>query len=484
MVFSSVFFLYYFLPAFLLLYATVRPARNVVLLVASLLFYAWGEAGYIALLLVSILANYGLGLWVASPNRRIARWSLILAIAVNLLLLGYFKYANFLVDSVNLVFGALGFKELTGFSIAHVHLPVGISFFTFQAMSYVIDVYRGDARAERNPFHVALYISMFPQLVAGPIVRFQSIAAELHERRTSVSQCAVGVRLFMVGLAQKVLVANQVAVPTDAIFALPTTELTASLSWFAVIGYTLQIYYDFAGYSNMAIGLGLMMGFHFPINFNYPYIAQSVTEFWRRWHITLSRWFRDYLYIPLGGNRIRPTRTYLNLILVFLLCGLWHGASVTFIIWGLFHGMFLVIERSGFSNVLDRLPRPTRHAYTLLVVMIGWVFFRAETPTQACSMLGAMFGAGEGGGVNHHLLWYLRPDVGLVFVAGALFATPLLRKEAGANLPDGGLASEAYHRTRTRVPSWLAAIGVVVTMLLVAMNLAAGTYNPFIYFRF
>jgi alginate O-acetyltransferase complex protein AlgI len=348
-------------------------------------------------------------------------------------------------------------------------------------MSYLIDVYRRDASAERDPLLLATYISMFPQLVAGPIVRFRSIQGELHERTLDARKFEHGVRYLAIGLGQKVLIANTLAVPVDAIFAAAPSDLTAPVAWLAAVSYTLQIYYDFAGYSNMAIGLGLMLGFHLPVNFRYPYVARSITEFWRRWHITLSTWFRDYLYIPLGGNRTGRLRTYRNLLIVFLLCGLWHGAAWTFVVWGLYHGAFLVLERVGVGDALGRAPRPVAHAYTLLVVVVGFVIFRAESMAQAGHFLAAMAGFARGDGLVEHVGLHLRANVAATLAIAVAGAAPLLpwlgRRLGGWALGAGGLRARVLVRSA-------AVAGVTALLLLTGMSLAAGTHNPFIYFRF
>ncbi len=378
MVFSSPIFLFLFLPITLGVYFVLpKRARNIWLLAASLVFYGWGEPKFLAVMLASIVCNFLLALWIARlADRRHARLVLALAVTVNIGLLVAFKYTDFIVQSLNAGLGALAVPPLTVPAIA---LPIGISFFTFHALSYVIDVYRGDARALRNPFDMGLYISLFSQLIAGPIIRYHDIAAQLQERSVTRSLFARGVRRFIVGLGKKVLIANTLAVSADLIFTIPGDQLTMGLAWLGVLCYALQIYFDFSGYSDMAIGLGLMFGFRFLENFNYPYISQSLTEFWRRWHISLSNWFRDYLYIPLGGNRVAPWRVYLNLVIVFFLCGLWHGASWNFVVWGLFHGTFLVIERMGLARRMAEWHQPFRHVYAMLVVLVSWVFFRADS---------------------------------------------------------------------------------------------------------
>ena len=374
MVFSSIVFLFYFLPLFLAAFLA-SGCNKYVLLLFSLVFYAWGEPIFLPLILIMIAMNYRLGLTIeAGHSDGRARFWVFVGIVANLLPLGIFKYGTFLLHNLAKVAGAADAGSigawLNHLLPSNLPLPLGISFYTFHSLSYLIDVYRKDVRAERSVRDLAIYISMFPQLIAGPIIRYKTIAGELHKPVINSARTARGIQFFVIGLGQKVLIANTVATSADAIFALPPTQLTAADAWLGIICYTLQIYYDFGGYSNMAIGLGLLIGFTYPLNFNYPYISTSMTEFWRRWHISLSSWFRDYLYFPLGGNRISPKRTYLNLWIVFLLCGLWHGAAWNFIVWGAAHGCFLVIERTGFSRVLERMPSLFRHVYVVLAVMV------------------------------------------------------------------------------------------------------------------
>jgi alginate O-acetyltransferase complex protein AlgI len=342
-------------------------------------------------------------------------------------------------------------------------------------------VYRQDASAQKRPIEAALYLLVFPQLIAGPIVRYRQIAAQLTSRAATISDFAYGVRRFIIGLAKKMLVANTLAVPADHIFMMPAAELTAAHAWLAVVCYTLQIYFDFSGYSDMAIGLGRMFGFHFPENFAYPYIASSVQDFWRRWHMSLSAWFRDYVYIPLGGNRASTARVYFNLVLVFFLCGLWHGASWTFVAWGLFHGLFLVLERLGLAPRLLAAPRWLRHAYLLLVVMVGWVFFRAESLSGAISMLRAMIGLGGAAPTVYLPGWYLTREVLVALAAGIVGATPIVPAIAArwARTPDEHTAPQLGWGL-----SLLAASALVVLLAASVMMTAAQTYNPFIYFRF
>jgi alginate O-acetyltransferase complex protein AlgI len=399
------------------------------------------------------------------------------AIAIDLLVLAVFKYADFAVGNLNAVRTLAGISPLP---LPGIALPIGISFFTFHAISYVVDVYRQDAAAQKRPVEAALYLLVFPQLVAGPIVRYRQIAAQLSARIVTTGDFACGVRRFLIGLAKKMLIANTLARPADQIFAMPAAELTAAHAWTGIACYTLQIYFDFSGYSDMAIGLGRMFGFRFPENFNYPYIASSIQDFWRRWHMSLSAWFRDYVYIPLGGNRTTTGRLYFNLLLVFFLCGLWHGAAWTFVVWGLFHGAFLVIERVGLAARLEVLPHPVRHLYALIVVMVGWVFFRADTLGGATAMLSAMAGAGGGAPATYAPSWYWNPEVIVAFVAGAIGATPVVPALARrlATVSDDGNAILGWR------PSAVALLALVALLSASVMLSAARSYNPFIYFRF
>ncbi len=471
MVFSSVPFLFYFLPALIALYFAT-PWKNPVLLAMSIFFYAWGEGTYVAIIIASIVANHGFANAIAGAEGRKRGWFLGAGVAANLALLGSFKYLGFATANVAATFGVPD-----AFWVVEPHLPLGVSFFTFQAMSYLIDVYRRDAAPAPSLFTTALYIALFPQLIAGPIVRYKTIAKQLIARRHGARKFAAGVQLFIIGLGQKVLIANVAAGPADRIFALDASELSFAVAWVGAGAYAIQIFFDFAGYSNMAIGLGLMFGFRFPRNFNYPYTAQSVTEFWRRWHITLSQWFRDYVYIPLGGNRQGPWRTYANLTLVFLLCGFWHGAAWTFIIWGAWHGAFLVVERIGLSSLLTRAWRPFRHLYLLLAVTLGWVLFRSESLSDAGVYYVAMFGFGEGEAALTDPRLFVSDGVRNVLLLGAVLATPLTER--------------AFNRLRRSLPPMLRAQGVnaawaglFVLLFVSAASIAGGAYNPFIYFRF
>lgn len=480
MVFSSITFLFFFLPAVLALYALAGRWRNLLLLLVSLFFYCWGEGIYLVVMLFSIGLNYIcgrlIGRWLAHPH--IVGFVLAGSLLANFSLLIFFKYANFIVDNLNTLLVA---AHLPSLNLAPVHLPIGISFFTFQAVSYLIDIYRHKVEPQRNIGDLGLYIALFPQLIAGPIVRYSDIARELACRRVALVDLAEGIQRFVFGLSKKVLLANPMAFTADKIFSLPAAELSPGLAWLGALCYTFQIYFDFSGYSDMAIGLGRMFGFHFLENFNFPYIAKSIQEFWQRWHISLSSWFRDYLYIPLGGNRHGSRRTYLNLIIVFFLCGLWHGASWNFICWGLFHGFFLVAERSPFGGFIKRLWPPLRHCYTMIVIIVGWVLFRCESLTDAVSYTATMFSLHES--TNWQIVMVHLDRKTLVELAmAALFSMPILPwlknklpGLTGANRTTLGL--DVANQAARLLCLALLTYGTVI-------SLAAGAYNPFIYFRF
>ena len=485
MVFSSPIFLFLFLPLVLAVYfASPKVFKNPILLIASLLFYAWGELFYVLVMLASIATNYLCGVAVDRHRDRAAsRLYLGLGVAANLLLLGSFKYANFIVDNLNT---ACGWLHISPVALAPVHLPIGISFFTFQAISYIVDVYRNEAPARHNPLHVALYIAMFPQLIAGPIVRYQSVARELVERVVKLDDFVSGVERFIIGLGKKMLLANPLGAAADQIFSLPLAELNPAVAWLGIVCYTLQIYFDFSGYSDMAIGLGRMFGFHFPENFNYPYISRSIREFWRRWHISLSAWMRDYLYVPLGGNRKSAVRTHLNLVTVFFLCGLWHGASWNFIIWGLLHGVFLVAERGRFGAFMNRLWPPVQHAYVLLFVMLGWVFFRIEALPDALTYVAVLLGLGAADPALHPLGIHLTDEVLWCLLAGGVCALPVLPalSRMRSQMQAQGRIQGRPARVLDGLLSGAGTLGLCLLLLVSAGALAASTYNPFLYFRF
>jgi alginate O-acetyltransferase complex protein AlgI len=483
MVFSSPLFLFLFLPVVLTVYALWPGLRlkNLWLLLVSLAFYAWGEPIFIFLLLASTIANYFLGRWVdGSQDPAGRKMAVVVAVVVNVGLLAFFKYADFAVGVLNSLLTLFGRAPVAA---PHIPLPIGISFFTFHALSYVIDVYRRKWKAAINPADVALYIFFFPQLIAGPILRWSAIGPQLAERTASLEQFAEGVRRFTGGLAKKVLIANTVALPADQIFALPANELSLPTAWFGLLCYTLQIYFDFSGYSDMAVGMGKMFGFKFMENFDFPYISKSIREFWRRWHISLSTWFRDYLYIPLGGSRVSEARTGLNLLIVFFLCGLWHGASLTFVVWGLYHGFFLVLERTSFGTAQARVPQTLRHAYAIFVVMMGWVIFRADTFAAAGEFFAALFGCGHAA-TGASWLQYLKVQTALAAGLGILFSGPTWRwiKATGTKLAQ---VLPAASRPALEISGTALETLLVLALLVISSAwLASGTYNPFIYFRF
>jgi alginate O-acetyltransferase complex protein AlgI len=478
MVFSSPLFLLLFLPlVFGAYYVAPRAARNGVLLVASLLFYAWGELRYVPLVLASILFNGWVGARIGDAGDASSRkrW-LAVGVTLNLATLAVFKYANFAFENWAAVAPLLGVAP-NAVAVATIPLPLGISFFTFHAISYVVDVYKRNAAPQRHLPTFALYILLFPQLIAGPIIRWRDIAGQLSGRRERLADVAYGVRRFVIGLAKKVLVANTLGRIADPVFGLPVNELTTPLAWLGLACYALQIYFDFSGYSDMAIGLMRMFGFRILENFNYPYISRSVREFWRRWHISLSNWFRDYLYLPLGGNRRGRVREYANLVVVFLLCGLWHGASWPFVLWGAWHGVFLVIERAGFGRLLARAG-PLAHLYAVGAVVLGWVLFRCDTLAHARGYYAALAGHASGNPAIHPVAQFLDPLAWTALVVAVVFAAPVAPmigrwRDRMSARPGNG-----------RVALTLDFAGLGVLLWAAAAFLAAGTYNPFIYFRF
>jgi alginate O-acetyltransferase complex protein AlgI len=470
--FPSISFLFYFLPLFFIGYVAAPgvAAKNVFLLLASLVFYAWGEPWFVLVLVGQTTFNYGAALAIGAGEGAARRWTTGLAITANLLLLGVFKYADFAVGTFN-AFLPAG----SAFGLPGLALPLGISFFTFHSLSYLIDVHRGQVQANRNPLEVAVYIAMFPQLVAGPIIRYRTIAHQLTRRRMTFGRASAGMRIFIIGLAQKVLLADEVARVAEAVFD-KTVAPSLSEAWLGLSAYTIQIYFDFAGYSNMAIGLGLALGFAFPRNFRLPYTARSITEFWRRWHISLSQWLRDYLYIPLGGSRGSDVETYRNLCLVFILCGLWHGANWTFVIWGIHHGFFLILERAGWLRILRRAPVPLGRLYALAAVMSGWVWFRARDLDHALSFFGSLIGAHGWSGLNLTTHAVLGPPVIGAMVLGVLLATASYDLRIALRRLIGRVAQPAYAAADT--------LAVACFLGLSILSVAAGSYSPFLYFRF
>ena len=491
MLFTEPTFIFLFLPVLLWLYRICpNSLRNYLLALASLIFYAWGEKEYTAIILLSILLNYFFGLaLVPTFTQKIRKTALIAGIVANLCLLAFFKYANFLVDNVNVLLKYLGTTPL---ELPSIHLPIGISFFTFQSISYLIDVYRAHVTPQKSLLNLGLYISLFPQLIAGPIVRYETISAEITNRQTTASLLASGIRRFIIGLGKKMIIANAVAYPAERIFSLPSSELTASIAWLGIICYTLQIYFDFSGYSDMAIGLGKMFGFNFLENFYYPYIARSITDFWRRWHISLSSWFRDYLYIPLGGNRVSVGRTYFNLMIVFLLCGFWHGANWGFIFWGFYHGVFLVVERGGFGKLIEKMPLFLQHLYAMFFVAIGWVFFRVATnPSEGENSLiyglkycGAMLGVYRNQDSFRSVAEYANSYLGIAIAIGLLGATPFYRWIFASVPQSVGQSKHATHPQHFAIAETIKIAYLFFVLSYSILLIASDSYNPFIYFQF
>lgn len=467
MLFSSIIFLFYFLPITLGVYYLIPKsflmARNAWLLIASLVFYSWGEPVYLFLMIFSAAFNYYMAGEIDREKREggTGRRNLIFTLVVNLMILGFFKYFGFLMDTVNAV---------TGLSISYtaLPLPVGISFYTFQGLSYIFDVYRGKVAVQKNPMMVALYLALFPQLIAGPIVNYKDIELQLTDRSFSFEQFGSGASRFCIGMGKKVILANNLGALYAYVGSLPDENMTVLTAWIGIICYTLQIYFDFSGYSDMAIGLGGMLGFRFKENFNYPYTAVSITDFWRRWHISLSSWFRDYVYIPLGGNRVPVRRHILNLLIVWSLTGLWHGASWNFVLWGSYFGVMLIIEKYLIGDKLAKLPLWARHLYTMLIVIISWVFFSITDIGEAISYLGIMFGIGSAGFADSATLYLLRSGFVLIAVS-ILGSTELTIRE---------------HRRISRGFRWNPTIWALLVLLISVSYLVFGSFNPFLYFRF
>lgn len=472
MVFSSLVFLFVFLPIVLVLYyLSSKKYRNYLLLLASLFFYAWGEPTYVVIMLVSIGTNYLCGLLVDEKRAdKVRVTGVVISVIFNICMLGVFKYSGFFVKNINTVFN-------TSLPVPEIALPLGISFFTFQAMSYVIDVYRKDAKVQKNIFDLSLYISLFPQLVAGPIVRYQTVADQIDERDHNIVKFGDGVRRFIIGLGKKVLLSNSLGMLADSVFGMQTYQLTVVSTWLGILAYSLQIFFDFSGYSDMAIGLGKMFGFEFLENFNYPYISQSASEFWRRWHISLGSWFRDYVYFPLGGSRRGNVRTYINLFIVWFLTGFWHGASWTFIAWGLYFGLLIGMEKSYLGKFLNKVPRFIRHIYLLLVVMIGWVFFRADSFSYSIEFIKNMFFMGTSTVFDGTVAAYLN-DYWFVLVLSMIFCVPIVDWIRGKI----EVANEKI--LESNVSYILNSVVYTGIFLIVIFKLVNSTYNPFLYFRF
>ena len=468
MLFSSIVFLFTFLPAVMILYYLLPVRfRNVILLLASLVFYAWGEPVYLFLMLLSILFNYFSGLDIARSlqDKRAAKRSLVFNLIINLAVLGFFKYEGFILDTLN---GILPVH----ISYHALPLPIGISFYTFQILSYIIDVYRGNVKVQTNLLNFALYVTMFPQLIAGPIVQYADVDEQLASREVSWTKFGEGSMYFIRGLAKKVLLANTSGMIFTEVSGLAKGNIAVMTAWLGAFAYMFQIYFDFSGYSDMAIGLGKMFGFEFNMNFNYPYVAKSITEFWRRWHISLSSWFRDYVYIPLGGNRVSKIKHIRNLLIVWFLTGLWHGAAWNFVAWGLYYGVLLIIEKYLLSPVLDRLPDVVRHIYSIVLVVIGWVLFFSSSFGQAADYIRVMFGAGAHGFADRESMYLLTSNLilWLILIFGS---TPLVHFRY-----EHMLRSKKWNTTIINSVVYAALFIVCIAYLVTE------TYNPFLYFRF
>ena len=471
MVFSSLLFLFRFLPIVLIAYYLLpKRCHNLVLFLASLVFYAWGEPIYVVLILFSTLVDYFAGRTVShckAKGKKVgATAAVVLSAAVNLSLLGFFKYADFFLHIIH---------NLTGLAMPELNLalPIGISFYTFQTMSYTIDVYRGDAKVQKNLITFGAYVSLFPQLIAGPIIRFKDVAEQLDHRKDSLSLFSKGIVRFIIGLAKKVLIANQIGILWEEISALSTENLTTVTAWLGILAFTLQIYFDFSGYSDMAIGLGAMFGFSFPENFNYPYESKSITEFWRRWHISLGTWFREYVYIPLGGNRMGWKRQLINLIIVWFLTGLWHGANMNFVLWGMYYGVLLIFEKFVLKSLLKKLPAILQHIYTMILVMIGWSLFSWQDMADAAGYIKTMFFRAGTGFVNQQALYFLFSNMGLLLIAMIGSWSWIQRMTKKYILPERTMRKEVVET-----------LFIVLLFFACVAMLVNSSYNPFLYFRF
>ena len=470
MVFSSIPFIFFFLPVFLILYYLVPyKVKNILLLIFSLIFYAWGEPIYILLMIFSSVVDYTNGRMIekyAQNNQKRKNLFLIISIIVNLSLLGFFKYADFLIGSINSLLNI-------NIPLLELGLPIGISFFTFQTMSYSIDVYRGDVKAEHNFLDFMTYVSMFPQLIAGPIVRYEEVSKELKNRSITPQGFADGMIRFLQGLFKKVLIANNIGYLFVIASSMPNNEMSVVMSWLGILAYTFQIYFDFSGYSDMAIGMGKMLGFTYPENFNHPYISKSITEFWRRWHISLSSFFKDYVYIPLGGSRVKKIINVRNILIVWMLTGLWHGASWNFVLWGLYYGVLLLLEKFVFNKILEKAPNWFKHFYTMFLVVVGWMIFAFDDMTVLKEYASMMFGVGGVSFINNHALYYLKNYL-IMFILAIIFSMPVYK-----------LAKEKLSKVKNTKSVFIASLIIyTVLFIVVASYLVNDTYNPFLYFRF
>lgn len=501
MVFSSLTFLYYFLPIVLIVYvflpnrinvhlkkekSLVIPARNLLILLTGFFFYAWGEPFYVVIMLLSTLIDYTAGRFMHKydNNQKIRTVCLIVSVCMNIGLLAVFKYSDFIFDTVNSIFGS----DITnpviivnkwindnifdfGLSEDRVALPIGISFYTFQSMSYTIDLYMRNIKVQKSFVGFTSYVTLFPQIVAGPIVRYEDVAAEIEERTVNINKISEGIGIFVKGLAKKVLLANNIGIIWTQIKAMDYTSMSAATAWIGILAFTFQIYFDFSGYSDMAVGLGKMLGFNFPKNFDHPYLSKSISEFWRRWHITLGTWFREYVYIPLGGNRKGLPKTLRNLLITWALTGLWHGASWNFVLWGLYFGLLIIIERLGWGKILEKLPKVVSMLYTFLLVVFGWVLFDTDTLGDAGRFIGAMFGAG-GSFADSTSSYMFRTNI-VIFILCVFASTDLFAR-----------LKKFARRHYKKVCEYSYPIIIAAVLFLCTSYLVNATYNPFLYFRF
>lgn len=471
MEFSSIIFLFRFLPIFMICYFLVpQRMKNFILFLGSLFFYAWGEPVYVVLMLFSTVSDYVHGRLIDRfRGRRSSRVFLVSSILINILLLGFFKYADFLIQSLNSVVGC-------SLPLLNLPLPIGISFYTFQTMSYSIDVYRGEAKVQKNILDFGVFVAMFPQLIAGPIVKYKQVDEVLHRRSVDIFRISYGTKRFVIGLAKKVLLANNLGMLWTEISAMNYGEMNVLTAWLGILAYAFQIYFDFSGYSDMAIGLGEVLGFHFPENFNYPYISASITEFWRRWHITLGSWFREYVYIPLGGNRKGLLKQLRNILIVWTLTGIWHGAGWNFLFWGLWFAMLLILEKMFLGKILSGSPKTFGRIYTCVAVLVGWVLFAVETPAGIMGYLRAMFGLNGVGLWDRQALFIVSENL-LLFAIAVLAALPLTRLAVKKlELKRTGAAIALYRFGEKVIP--------VILLFLSIAYVVEASYNPFLYFRF
>ena len=468
MVFSSIPFLFFFFPIVMLLYYVVPfKGKNLLLLIASLIFYAWGEPVYIVLMIFSSIVDYCNGRMIEKfeNNAKMKKFFMILSVCINLSLLGFFKYGDFFVENVNALLG-------TSIDPLNLPLPIGISFYTFQTMSYSIDVYRKDVKAERNFLNFMCYVSMFPQLIAGPIVRYQTVAEELSKREINLDGFIAGLKIFTIGLGKKVLIANSIGMLWAELST--TAVMSASLAWLGIVAFAFQIFFDFSGYSSMAIGLGRMFGFSYPENFNYPYTARSITDFWRRWHMSLSTWFKDYVYIPMGGSRCSKSKNIRNLLVVWMITGFWHGSSWNFILWGLYFGIILIIEKTFMLKLLEKAPRIVSHIYAIFLILIGWAIFAFEDITMLGQFFGSLFGAN--GFFSTEFMFYLK-NYAVVFLVAGLFSLPIAKSFKNKII-------KSENKKLILVSQLAEMILLLLVFFLSTMYLVDASFNPFLYFRF